>query len=55
MRAAYILLTVGCIFLAAGALRLTQQGRTSIQARTWVLVAIVFIAVGLWLAYSSNS
>lgn len=50
VHAAYILLTVGCIYLAAGVIRLAQRGRGNIQARTWLVVAAILMGVGLWLA-----
>ncbi len=50
MVAAYILLVVGAMFLIAAIVRLTRdQGRLHPQSRTWLLIAGIFAAVGVWL------
>ncbi|HEU5136388.1 MAG TPA: hypothetical protein VFU13_14660 [Steroidobacteraceae bacterium] len=50
MRAAYILLGVGALFLIAALVRLTRdQGQLHPQSRTWFVIAGIFSAVGIWL------
>jgi uncharacterized membrane protein YdcZ (DUF606 family) len=51
MKTAWILFGVGAVFLIAAVVRLARdQGRFSIQSRTWLLIAGIFAAVGIWLS-----
>jgi hypothetical protein len=49
MTAAYILLGIGVLYLIAASVRVLREGGR-VQARTWFIIAGVFIAVGTWLA-----
>ena len=44
MAAKYILATLACVFLIAGAV-----GKRRPQSRTWLLVGGIFATVSLWL------
>jgi hypothetical protein len=48
MAAKYILATLACVFLIAGAVGMARAGRRP-QSRTWLLVGGIFAAVSLWL------
>jgi hypothetical protein len=53
MAAKYILLCLGCCFLVAGLVRLAaHEWRMLPAARTWLLIGVIFLAVGMWLLYS---
>jgi len=53
MSAAYILLGVGAVLFIAAIVRLARdQGRLHPQSRTWLLIAVIFAAVGTWLVTS---
>jgi hypothetical protein len=53
MNAAYILLGVGTVFLILGVMRRSRDtGRLHPQAKTWFIIAGIFIAVGTWLTVS---
>lgn len=49
MRAAYILLAFGLLFLGAAVLKIVRHRAVTIQVRTWLLIAIIFLAVGAWI------
>jgi uncharacterized membrane protein HdeD (DUF308 family) len=50
MNAAYVLLSVGTVFLILGVLRLSRDtSRLHPQSKTWLLIAGIFFAVGTWL------
>jgi hypothetical protein len=51
MRAAYILAGVGAGFLLLGLLRVAGSGGLHPQARTWLMVGAIFIAIGGWLLF----
>ena len=47
---AKIVITVlGPLFLLAGAWRFSQAGRLVPQAKTWLIIGSIFIAVAAWL------
>ncbi|HKE94243.1 MAG TPA: hypothetical protein VKB34_08070 [Povalibacter sp.] len=49
MLASYILLGVGLLFLVLAVWRLAREGgRMQPQAKTWLIIAVIFIAVGSW-------
>jgi hypothetical protein len=48
MVAKYVLAGLGCVFLIAG-LASAAMGRSRPQARTWLLVGVIFLLVSLWL------
>jgi hypothetical protein len=46
----YIFSVLGVIFLAAAMRRITRAGnRSDPAARTWLIIGIIFTAVGTWL------
>ena len=49
MAAKYILALLSVVFLAAGAMRLTRDGKLHPQSRTWLLIGVIFAAVSSWL------
>ncbi len=50
MAAKYILGVLSLVFLVAGAISIARHaGRANAQARTWLLIAVVFGAVTVWL------
>ena len=54
MAAKYILLGAAALFLIAALVRLGRDGwRMSPAARTWLLIAVIFSAVGGWLLVST--
>ena len=53
MAAKYILLGLSCVFLIAAVSRLaTDQWHMSPAPRAWLLIAGIFLAVGLWLLHA---
>ena len=50
MLAKYILAVVGMAFLVIGSVRMLREGGNP-QARTWLLVGIIFTAVSAFLFY----
>jgi len=50
MLAKYILVAVGAVFLVLALARIAKDGgRIGPASRTWLIVAIVFAAVSVWL------
>jgi hypothetical protein len=49
MLARYILAIAGAAFLILGLVRLSMSGRSHPQARTWILVGVIFTAISAWL------
>ena len=49
MAAKYILAVLAVVFLVFGAWRAATSGRRHPQARTWLLIAVIFGGVSLWL------
>lgn len=49
MAAKYVLAVLSAVFLVAGARRAMASGPSHPQARTWLLIAVIFGAVSLWL------
>jgi hypothetical protein len=50
MAVKYILPTLSAIFVAAALVRLMRAGnRSDPAARTWLIIGVIFAAVGTWL------
>lgn len=45
----YILAALAAVFLILGLVRAVRAGVTHPQARTWLLIGIIFSAVSAWL------
>jgi len=52
--ARYILLAVGAVFLVMGIFRAASTGWRHPQPRTWLMVAAIFLLVGLYLTHSQT-
>lgn len=52
MAAKYILATLACVFLIAGAIGHRRRERRP-QSRTWLLIGAIFAAVSFWLFVTS--
>ena len=53
MASKYIFPILGIIFLAAALRRITRTGnRSDPAARTWLIIGIIFTAVGTWLWFT---
>jgi hypothetical protein len=51
----YIFSALALVFLIATGIRVTRDGgRLGIAARTWLTIAIIFGAVGIWLWWSMS-
>jgi len=50
MEARYILGALAVVFLIAGLSRVRRLGLAHPQARTWLLVAVVFALISTWLS-----
>jgi hypothetical protein len=46
--AKYVVAALAVLFLCLGGVRLSRSGGAS-QARTWLIVGVLFAAVSLWL------
>jgi hypothetical protein len=54
MPARYIILVVGCVFLVLGTIRGMGAGWRHPQARTWLVVGAIFLAVAIYLSVSQR-
>ena len=54
MSAATIFTILGPLFLLLGAWRGARAGFSHPQARTWLLVGVIFSAVAAWLRWSAH-
>ena len=53
MATKFILAALSLVFLAAAVLRLTRSAPdTGGQARTWLVIGVIFAAVSAWLSYT---
>lgn len=52
MHAAWILLVLAAVFGIAAFWKRARMGRLDVAARVWRRVALVFVAVGLWLLWN---
>ncbi len=53
MAAKYVLAVVGAAFIVMGVLRATRVGASHAQARTWLLIGVIFGVVSAWLFYTT--
>ena len=49
MAAKYILVALAALFFVASALAAVRAGRLTPQGRIWLLVAVIFGGVSMWL------